>query len=404
MTFQEYSQAGDDDIHTVDDSGKEWNMNEVDHTAFTNKLKNMSRMVRDYPELKGHIGQLVSLDQEERETKQEEKKAEKGKDTTTDKQGNAKLKTLRQRLKRKKGQVPEREKIQPAPMEGYQPNLNWQKDDATDPGWIEEPNKNEEEDKGGKLIMTAGFLNSYSSRYGHDLSINADVEGSSNEARKQRREMNQYMTDQYGTTLDYAANHELGHMLNYELIKELNKNKSGENQVDPNTGRGIHGTSERYKANKEDARYHITANRLVEQALKDTMSAEDFAKLVRYKEDSLADDEMWDSTELGADEEWVTEDNGQRFKKGQINLEASGLGATKDNRGYTTRYGATNAAEFFAEAFADVYQNGNAARPTSIRLVQLYEKNMKYIKAKNDGKELLLSEEEKKDLLFNDYA
>ncbi len=378
MTFQGYSRAADDDIHTVDDSGKEWDMNEVDHTAFTNKLKNMSRMVRDYPELKGHIGQLVSLNQEEREQKKEEQK----KDTTTDNQGNAKPKKLRQRLKRKKGKV--RENIQPAPMEGYQPNMSWQQDDATDPGWVKDPKA--KDDGGGTMVMTAGFINSYSSNYGHVLSINAGLEGSSNEARNKRKEINQALTDIHGTTLDYAANHELGHMLNYELIKELNKSKSGKNQVDPETGKSIPRTSERFKANREDARYHITASRLVEQALRDTMSPEDFAKLVRYEEDSLGEDEEWDpGVQLGEDEEWVTKDTDERFKKGQINLKASGLGATKNNRGYTTDYGATNAAEFFAEAFADVYQNGKDARPASIRLVQLYEEEMKNAQKANES-------------------
>ena len=369
LTFQNYSGASEDDTLTFNSRGKSWDMNEVDHTAFTNKLKNISRMVRDYPELKGHIGSLISIDQKERDKKKEEKKNKQA--LVSNGQGNVKPKKLRQRLKRKKGTAPV--KMQPAPMEGYQPNLGWQQDDITDPGWKEEPNKNEDEDKGGTMVMAAGFVNSYSSGRGHQLQLNAGLEGSSNEARKKRRDVNEELTKRYGTTLDYAANHELGHMLNYELIKELNRNK---------------GTKEksRHQLNKEDARYHITANRLVEQALKDTMDPEDFKKLVRYEEDSLGEDEEWDpGVQLGEDEEWVTKDTDERFKKGQINLKASGLGATKNNRGYTTDYGATNAAEFFAEAFADVYQNGKDARPASIRLVQLYEEEMKNAQKANES-------------------
>ena len=73
----------------------------------------------------------------------------------------------------------------------------------------------------------------------------------------------------------------------------------------------------------------------------------------------------------------------QSFKKGMINLRASKLGASGKNKGYTTDYGATNASEFFAEAFADVYQNGEDAREASKKLVQLYEEEMKKAKAAN---------------------
>jgi hypothetical protein len=358
MKFQEYSEGSDYDVKTLDNNRKSWDMNEVDHTAFTNKLKNMSRMVHDYPELKGHIGRLADISPKKAEEAEEAEEAEK----------NVPLKKLRHRLKRKKGTGPQ---MTPASMAGYQPNENWKQDDIVDPGWKEDPNKPEQ--KVSTTVMSAGFVNDYDPDYGHTLNINADLEGSGNEARNQRRFINEEMTKRHGTTLDYAANHELGHMLNYELIKERNRNK---------------GTKEksREQLNKEDSRYHITANKLVERALQDTMKPEDFAKLVRYDEDSLKDDEEWDPNDkLEKDEEWLTEDPTERYKAGQINLKASGLGASKGNRGYTTDYGATNAAEFFAEAFADVYQNGKDARPTSIRLVQLYEEEMKKAKEKNKG-------------------
>jgi hypothetical protein len=366
--FQEYSEASDYDINPMDlNTNQGWDMNEVDHTAFTNKLKNMSRMVRDYPELKGHIGTLYNIGEKKKEEKKEGQKEEK-KAPVTNAQKNVPPKKLRHRLKRKKGTGP---KITPASMAGYQPNESWKQDDIVDPGWKEDPNKPEQ--KVSTTVMSAGFVNDYDPDYGHTLNINADLEGSDNEARSQRRFINEEMTKRHGTTLDYAANHELGHMLNYELIKELNRNK---------------GTKEksREQLNKEDSRYHITANKLVERALQDTMKPEDFAKLVRYDEDSLKDDEEWDPNDkLEKDEEWLTEDPTERYKAGQINLKASGLGASKGNRGYTTDYGATNAAEFFAEAFADVYQNGKDARPTSIRLVQLYEEEMANAKKANQS-------------------
>ena len=383
QAFQNYSGAGHMDSLAFKINGKNWDMNEVDHTAFTNKLKNISRMVRDYPELKNHIGKLTRINQENSDKKQGKQKAKNTINTAADTRENNKPKTLRQRLKRKKGSVPP-VNLHPPLMEGYQPNLNWQRDDALDPGWIEDPKQSENEKGSSTLVMAAGFRNSYESDAGHPLNFNSDIEGSSNEARKRRQKINQNLSGMHGTTLDYVANHELGHMLNFELIKELNKKKSSKNEVDPKTGKEIRASNERRLANRKDYNYSITSARLVEQALKDTMPEEDFKKLVRYQENSLGDDEEWDpSVQLGEDEEWVTDDTNQYFLKDQIDLKASGLGATKDNRGYTTEYGATNAGEFFAEAFADVYQNGADARPTSIRLVQLYEEEMKKAKAAN---------------------
>ncbi|MBR6915487.1 MAG: hypothetical protein IKN36_03940, partial [Clostridia bacterium] len=59
--------------------------------------------------------------------------------------------------------------------------------------------------------------------------------------------------------------------------------------------------------------------------------------------------------------------------EGQVDLRASGL----DKKGITSWYGATNAGEFFAEAFKDVYAHGAKARKASIQLVKNYEKLMK---------------------------
>ena len=386
QTFQEYSGAGEMDSLAFKGKGKKeknWDMLEVDHTAFTNKLKNMSRMVRDYPELKNHIGSLRRETNEQSKKRKERFKAIRALPTFMDEMGNVRDKKLRERRKRQKGTGPAPVKLQPAPMGEYQPNLSWQQDDIVDPGWVEGPKK--EKDKSGTMIMATGHNTSYSPDNGYDLRLNAEVEGSSNEARKDRQEINENATKKYGTTLDYAANHELGHMLNFDLVKELYRKKSDKRQIDPKTGKEIAGTSEREKANQHDMLYNITAARLVEQALKETMPKEEFAKLVRYEEDSLGLDEMWDpKVQLGENEEWVTEDTDQFFLNNQINLKASGLGATEGNRGYTTKYGATNASEFFAEAFADVYQNGADARPTSIRLVQLYEEEMKKAKAANE--------------------
>ncbi|MBQ4514291.1 MAG: hypothetical protein II969_14950 [Anaerolineaceae bacterium] len=50
--------------------------------------------------------------------------------------------------------------------------------------------------------------------------------------------------------------------------------------------------------------------------------------------------------------------------------------------GYTSRYGAESPGEFFAEAFHDVYANGNKARKASIATVQEYEKRQKTLTTK----------------------
>lgn len=49
---------------------------------------------------------------------------------------------------------------------------------------------------------------------------------------------------------------------------------------------------------------------------------------------------------------------------------------------YTSGYGATNAQEFFAEAVADVYTNGDKARKASIGIVKEYEKRQKILTRK----------------------
>ena len=79
-------------------------------------------------------------------------------------------------------------------------------------------------------------------------------------------------------------------------------------------------------------------------------------------------------------------------QKNQINLKASKLGPqlvplgkynekgreyAKFTKGHTSDYGTENASEFFAEAFADVYQHGKNARKASIELVKAYEKEFK---------------------------
>ena len=54
----------------------------------------------------------------------------------------------------------------------------------------------------------------------------------------------------------------------------------------------------------------------------------------------------------------------------EVDTQKSGLAKA----GHTSKYGAKNAAEFFAEAVSDVYAHGKDAKPMSIEIVQEYER------------------------------
>ena len=185
------------------------------------------------------------------------------------------------------------------------------------------------------------------------LSTNPDMDKVGEAAAKEREHYNRVVALRHASAADmeFSGNHELGHMLNYDLVKRINANKWKSTQ-----------------SNEEDMTYHITADKLVRQALKKSMSEEEYDNLVTYDRDSTEDDK---------------DESGNRiyFKRGQINLKASGLGGNAKKQGHTSAYGATNAAEFFAEAFADVYAHGKNARQASIELVKAYEKE--FAKYKN---------------------
>ena len=96
---------------------------------------------------------------------------------------------------------------------------------------------------------------------------------------------------------------------------------------------------------------HVQEGKFVDEALnqEEVMSPQERQRLVRHNH---------------------TRNNHQT---GQINLNKSKL----DKKGHTTWYGVTNAGEFFAEAFADVYQNGKKARKASIAILKAYERKAK---------------------------
>ena len=125
---------------------------------------------------------------------------------------------------------------------------------------------------------------------------------------------------------EYAGNHELGHVLNSLILDPTNENNA-----------------------KADWAYNITANQMLEETLQNdaVMSPAKRQKLVRHQN---------------------TVPN--KHLQNQIDLKKSGLG----DKGITSVYGSTDAGEFFAEAFADVYAHGNKAKKASIELLKVYEK------------------------------
>ena len=345
-----------------------WGMKEIDQNILIPKLKNMSRMVRDYPELHGNIGTLIRMPTAEEKKNQPPKEEEIN-------QINTEQPTERKKLrKRMKQQKPAGAQDEPKQPEGtaYM---------STSPTYL----YSDEAEQYKKAVN--GDMKRYYRMSAFPLRMNSEFdEVGKDKFREERNELN-FGTNRSAAELEYSGNHEMGHMLNFLLFKERYRNLD---------------STERTKKNKEDYRFSLSASKLVERALEKTMKPEDFQKLVRYQEDSLGEDEAWDPNDkLGEGEEWVTKDSDPRHKAGQIDLKASGLGGTRENRGHTSAYGATSSAEFFAEAFADVYRNGKEARPASIELVKLYEKNMKYFKEKNAGKKRKLSEEDRKDLLLD---
>ncbi len=263
---------GNDQEGIYDEEHGSWKMNEIDNGIFLAKMKNMGRMMNDYPQLRTQLGSLNRENVGEMAT----------------------------------GQV-------------YKDRMG----------------------EGDVSHMFPLFLSSETDAVGKEAAEN-----------RAYGDLHAAAFNTHAADSEYSGNHELGHMLNFDLVRRKNWDRA-----------------DSYKRNKTDMTYHITADRLVEQALKNTLSEEEFGSLERYDRDSTKKD---------------VDEKGNRiyFKKGQINLKASNLGPQKVHlggnryrytKGHSSKYGTTNASEFFAEAFADVYQHGRNARKASIELVKAYE-------------------------------
>ena len=237
-----------------DETGRrDWNPYEVDPDHFKAKLKNMLRVVHDYPELRGMVGNMKSM---------------------------------------------------PAPIS----------------------------------VMAAG--STLGGTRPAPLYYNSTIDSMGWWGRMKHK-LFQKGNKWFGITnqsdMEYTGTHELGHVLNSLLLNPKNSDDA-----------------------YNDWSYSITADKIVQAALKKVMSKEEFKKLKRFKEN----------------------DSKKEHLRGQLDLKGSNL----YKKGHTSRYGQKNATEFFAEAFADVYTHGKNARPASIAVVQEYESRYKEMKEKPDVK------------------
>ena len=225
-----------------------WNPTNVDPDMFKAKLKNMLRVIHDYPELSGKIGDMA-----------EDNEFLTGMSTTST--------------------------------------------------------------YGGRYKATIGY-NSSNDKMGFFSSIRRFIRNKVN--RK---------TGHLSAEGEYDGTHELGHVLNSLLL----------DPDDPN-------------AAQRDWDNNETANELVNAAL------------LGGEKNPVTHEKLLDDPDSLARHRENDEENG--ILAGQIDLKKSKL----HKKGMTSGYGETNASEFFAEAFADVYAHGNKAKPASIALVKEYEK------------------------------
>ena len=172
-----------------EDQKTDWDMSEMDHEILTYKLKNMSRMVKDYPELKGNIGTLIRTGVGKKHT-----------DSDDD------------------------EELKSAYM-ATKPTFDYT--DSSGSGGL-------------KKRLRAGAF---------PLVMNAGTDAAGKGARQRREAGDKKRMENHGHTAEreYAGNHEMDHMLNYLLFKEMNRKK---------------GSTDRMFSIREDFDFQITANKL----------------------------------------------------------------------------------------------------------------------------------------------
>ena len=187
-----------------------------------------------------------------------------------------------------------------------------------------------------------GAVGNYGGLQKAELHYNAywdTAEGSEKRDKEFASHKNRYLTG----NKDFAGTHELGHVLASTLIDQKDEVEANREQ-----NAGLHES--------------IILDKVLSN--KEIMPEADYQNLTKYtKED-------WEKS---------------KSPKGTPGLVLGGINTRKSKlfqKGYTSYYGADNPTEFFAEAFHDVYANGNKAKPASIATVQEYEKRQKVLTAK----------------------
>ena len=182
-----------------------------------------------------------------------------------------------------------------------------------------------------------GAIGTFGGRKKASLHYNAMYDTEAGKPRRDK-ELNKWGPGYFTGNTDFAGTHEMGHVLASTLIHaDSNKQASW-----------IQNT-------------HYNESRILKSVLSnpEIMPPEYFSNLNRYTKKDV------EKTRSPQGSDTVVE--------GAIHTKKNGL----FKNGYTSRYGAETPGEFFAEAFHDVYANGDKAKKTSIAMVKEYEKRQK---------------------------
>ena len=186
---------------------------------------------------------------------------------------------------------------------------------------------------------------------GHTIYINNGMFSSSKKSGGFRRESDRTLLDKerdmHSAPLYYSANHEMGHLVNTFLRRAM----------DPKLKKGNNGDFDR------------SVIPYINEAIARSGLIKDVTKLPKYNEDG---------THIGKAGE-------TKHYEGMYDLSAEEL----NKKEVTSLYGRTQYAEFFAEAFADVYAHGKDAKKINIELLKLYDEHKNFYrnetsKAQND--------------------
>jgi len=193
-----------------------------------------------------------------------------------------------------------------------------------------------------KQSFYMGAVETFGGREKAQLHYNAFYDTDQGRAKRDQ-ELGKWGPGYFSGNIHFAGTHELGHVLASTLIDT---------------------DSDTEASRLQNSNYNESA--IMESVLKDpeVMPPEYYQNLNRYTDKDV--------------EKMRTDRGTPRVVKGAIHSKTNGL----FTNGYTSRYGAETPGEFFAEAFHDVYANGENAKKASIATVQEYEKRQKILTAK----------------------